>query len=90
MDKLHSYHQTPDAKVKSEVEEAINQIYQTNADLHLIISPSSQMNDLPSSDRLTHSLNALKEEREIAHRVRHRLESGFSETEMSSPPSVSE
>ena len=90
VDKLNSYQQNPAGGAKAEIEEAINQIYQTNADLHLMISPSSQMNDLPSSDRLTHSLNALREEREIAHRVRERLESGYSETEVSSPPSVSE
>jgi len=94
IDKLGQHVQSPEATLKTQIEDAAAQLSQTRQDLPAIISPTrgAQQDAMTQQDQLTAALDGLREEREIAQRVRQRLESGFSETTYSggSPTNLSE
>jgi len=92
IDKLGQHAQAPEPELKAQITAAAAQLHQTYEDLPIMISPTNGAHQeaLTQQDRLTAALDGLREEREIAQRVRERLESGFAETTYGSSDRVSE
>ena len=92
IDKLEVYRGKQSDRAQAEIKEALYQLAQTEENLDDIIAPhlGHEEHFLPSEDKLATALRELKEEREIAQRVKQRLESGFSETTYSSDAGVAE
>ncbi len=92
IEKLDHYRKTEDDQVKKDVQEAVYQLQQTEINLADIIAPHLGVEDnfLPQEDKLNTALRELKEEREIAQRVKERIQSGYSQTTYSSETGISE
>lgn len=92
IDKLEAYWNHEDLTMKADIEEAVFQLQETERNIEDIIAPYLGQEDkfLPNEDELSTALRELKEEREIAQRVKARLQEGFSETTYGSGSVVSE
>lgn len=82
IDKLESNRIKPSSVIQQQIEDALHQLAETEISLEDMITPHYSRPDLEPSqvDELATTLQKLKEEREIAQRVKSRLESQFSET----------
>jgi len=90
IEKLELHRKSREPKLKNAINAALEQLSLTEVELEDMINPHLTDNPFPTEDKLTTTLRELKEEREIAQRVKSRMAESYGETTYGSLGSVSE